>query len=72
MNELAEGVSNVNFEDSCFEENWTKHYKSHGEPLNEELASFMKILAICHTIITETKNGVLQYNASSPDELALT
>ena len=32
----------------------------------------MNILAICHTIIPEKKNGVLHYNASSPDELALT
>jgi magnesium-transporting ATPase (P-type) len=32
----------------------------------------MNILAICHTIIPERKNGLLQYNASSPDELALT
>tara|TARA_B110000285_G_C14998805_1_gene550304 strand:- start:253 stop:381 length:129 start_codon:yes stop_codon:yes gene_type:complete len=32
----------------------------------------MNILAICHTIIPEKKNGALQYNASSPDELALT
>lgn len=32
----------------------------------------MNILAICHTIIVDTKNGFLQYNASSPDELALT
>jgi magnesium-transporting ATPase (P-type) len=28
-------------------------------------------LAICHTIIIENKNGKLNYNASSPDELAL-
>jgi phospholipid-transporting ATPase len=28
-------------------------------------------LALCHTIITERINGVLTYNASSPDELAL-
>ena len=32
----------------------------------------MNILAICHTIIPEIKNDVLNYNASSPDELALT
>jgi magnesium-transporting ATPase (P-type) len=32
----------------------------------------MIILAICHTIIIEEKNGTLVYNASSPDELALT
>jgi magnesium-transporting ATPase (P-type) len=29
-------------------------------------------LAICHTIIVEEKNNTLIYNASSPDELALT
>ena len=32
----------------------------------------INILAICQTIIVEKKNGKLQYNASSPDELALT
>lgn len=31
----------------------------------------MNILAICHTIIVEKKNDILYYNASSPDELAL-
>lgn len=29
-------------------------------------------MAICHTIIVEEKNGAMFYNASSPDELALT
>lgn len=28
-------------------------------------------LALCHTIITERVDGQVQYNASSPDELAL-
>ena len=27
---------------------------------------------MCHTIIVENKDGEIQYNASSPDELALT
>jgi len=36
------------------------------------LKDFINILAICHTIIIERKDGVIQYNASSPDELALT
>ena len=32
----------------------------------------MKVLALCHTvIIEELDNGELQYNAASPDELAL-
>jgi len=29
-------------------------------------------LAICHTIIIQRKDDVIDYNASSPDELALT
>ena len=28
-------------------------------------------LAICHTVLTEEKDGEIIYNASSPDELAL-
>ena len=32
----------------------------------------MLILALCHTIIVEEKDGTIVYNASSPDELALT
>mmetsp|Transcript_16189 Transcript_16189/g.13761 ORF Transcript_16189/g.13761 Transcript_16189/m.13761 type:complete len:116 (-) Transcript_16189:2234-2581(-) len=31
----------------------------------------MILLASCHSIIVEEKNGKLKYNASSPDELAL-
>jgi phospholipid-translocating ATPase len=33
---------------------------------------YMLILALCHTIIVEEKDGIINYNASSPDELALT
>lgn len=36
------------------------------------MEDFIRILAICHTIIVDQRNGVLTYNASSPDELALT
>ena len=28
-------------------------------------------MAVCHTVVAELKNGKIQYNASSPDELAL-
>jgi phospholipid-transporting ATPase len=31
----------------------------------------LKLLALCHTIITEKQENELIYNASSPDELAL-
>lgn len=32
---------------------------------------FLTLLAVCHTVIPEIKNGNLQYQASSPDEAAL-
>jgi magnesium-transporting ATPase (P-type) len=31
----------------------------------------MELLAVCHTVIVEEKDGQIIYNASSPDELAL-
>lgn len=43
-----------------------------GHAENPYLEDFIKILALAHTIIAEMKNDVLYYNASSPDELALT
>jgi phospholipid-transporting ATPase len=39
---------------------------------NPYLEDFINNLAICHTLVAEKKNDVLVYNASSPDELALT
>jgi phospholipid-transporting ATPase len=32
---------------------------------------FLTLLAVCHTVIPEVKDGKLQYQASSPDEAAL-
>lgn len=32
---------------------------------------FLTLLAVCHTVIPEMKDGKLQYQASSPDEAAL-
>jgi len=42
------------------------------EPSVDKLNDYMLILALCHTIIVEEKDGTIVYNASSPDELALT
>ena len=37
------------------------------------LDKVINILAVCHTIVPNVSNdGILSYNASSPDELALT
>lgn len=60
------GVTNVNFQSPTFELDWGSATEQ-----GQKLLDFVNILAICHTIIVEKKNGVLFYNASSPDELAL-
>jgi phospholipid-transporting ATPase len=31
----------------------------------------LEILAVCHTVVIEERNGKVSFNASSPDELAL-
>lgn len=66
------GVTNVNFEDKIMTKHWNTSITETGESENPYLDRFMKILAICNTIIIDIKNGVHFYNASSPDELALT
>jgi len=56
-------VTNVNFRDKTF----FKALKGGDNAVDDYLMS----LAVCHTIITEVKDGQIIYNASSPDELAL-
>ena len=38
----------------------------------EDVHEFFRLLAICHTVMCEEKEGVLEYQAQSPDEAALT
>jgi phospholipid-translocating ATPase len=68
--EYAPEVTNINFECELFKTHWNAD--TIRSPVNPKLVDFMNILAICHTIIIDNKNGQIQYNASSPDELALT
>lgn len=65
---LQPGVTNVNFEDPIFWEEW----RDSSSDNYQNLSHFVNILAICHTIVVEDKDGIISYNASSPDELALT
>lgn len=60
-------VSNVNFDDNLF----YQHFKDKHSENYDYIEKVMLLLALCHTIIIENKNGKLNYNASSPDELAL-
>ena len=68
----ANGITNVNFQCPLFQRDWDDSIKENGAPAIEYLETMVRILAICHTIIVDEKNGTLVYNASSPDELALT
>nr|CAD7607049.1 unnamed protein product [Timema genevievae] len=38
---------------------------------DEDVHSFFRLLALCHTVMPEDKNGKLEYQAQSPDEAAL-
>ena len=69
-----QGITNVNFQDDRFWDIW----QGNKDPALED---FVRILAVCHTIIVDTEKNEdgseaegarLTYNASSPDELALT
>lgn len=38
---------------------------------NKEVHEFFRLLALCHTVMSEEKDGRLEYQAQSPDEAAL-
>ncbi len=65
--EDGDEISNVNFDDPQF----YQHFRDNRSENYTHIERVLLNLAICHTIIIENKNGKLNYNASSPDELAL-
>lgn len=62
-----EGITNVNFEDAKF----YAHIRNKNHSNSENIRKVLYTLAICHTVIAVEKKGKQEYNASSPDELAL-
>jgi magnesium-transporting ATPase (P-type) len=38
---------------------------------NKHVQEFFRLLALCHTVMSEEKDGKLEYQAQSPDEAAL-
>ena len=59
----------MNFKGQTF---WS-HWNNPKSDNYSYLEKVVNLLAVCHTIVASyTKDGQLQYNASSPDELALT
>ncbi|EAR92863.1 phospholipid-translocating P-type ATPase, flippase family protein (macronuclear) [Tetrahymena thermophila SB210] len=63
-------VTNVKFLDKkLFEDMQGK--KAMGSEQQQHLFTALKVLSACHTVITEKTSEGIEYNASSPDELAL-
>ena len=62
-----DAVTNVNFYDERFENDWNNVNSWNLQYLSQ----LINVLAICHTVIAHKRNGKIIYNASSPDELAL-
>ncbi|XP_059059545.1 LOW QUALITY PROTEIN: probable phospholipid-transporting ATPase IA [Achroia grisella] len=57
---------NEKLEDTLLYQNLNKNHPT--APIIEE---FLIMLAICHTVIPEQRNGKIEYQAASPDERAL-
>ena len=45
--------------------------ETNGQGQKEVVNEFLTLLAVCHTVIPEMRDGKLHYQASSPDEAAL-
>ncbi|CAD8170934.1 unnamed protein product [Paramecium octaurelia] len=60
-------VSNVDFRDRKLIE----AIQDRNHVMNEKVVECLMMIAICHTVISEQRDGKLIYNATSPDELAL-
>lgn len=74
--EITEVTASVDFSANVLYE---KKFKFYDQNLldevkegNEDVHEFFRLLAICHTVMCEEKDGTLEYQAQSPDEAALT
>ncbi|PSN42332.1 putative phospholipid-transporting ATPase IM [Blattella germanica] len=64
--------------DFSWNENFEPEFKFYDSTLldavkanNHDVHSFFRLLALCHTVMPEERNGKLEYQAQSPDEAAL-
>lgn len=74
--DITENTPSVDFSANPMYE---KNFKFYDQTLlnevnngNESVHEFFRLLAICHTVMSEEKDGNLEYQAQSPDEAALT
>ncbi|KAJ8673481.1 hypothetical protein QAD02_004743, partial [Eretmocerus hayati] len=73
--DLTESVPSVDF---SFHKDYEPDFKFYDQTLldavragDEQVHNFFRLLALCHTVMCEEKNGHLEYQAQSPDEAAL-
>uniref|UniRef100_A0A182Q512 Phospholipid-transporting ATPase n=1 Tax=Anopheles farauti TaxID=69004 RepID=A0A182Q512_9DIPT len=73
--ELSEVMESVDF---SFNPNYETEFRWYDQGLldavqadEEHTHNFFRLLALCHTVMAEEKNGKLDYQAQSPDEAAL-
>lgn len=72
MQDYKPGVTNVNFDDDEF----LAQLKDESHENHQNIKRYVECLGLCHTVINENKQtpegeDYVNYNASSPDELAL-
>lgn len=74
--EITEDMIPVDFSENPFFE---EDFRFYDQALLDDVKSgksdvheFFRVLAICHTVMCEEKDGRLEYQAQSPDEAALT
>ena len=74
--EINEDMIPVDFSENPVHEPEFKFYDQNLlDDVNEgkqDVQEFFRLLAICHTVMCEEKDGRLEYQAQSPDEAALT
>ncbi|RWS24531.1 phospholipid-transporting ATPase ID-like protein, partial [Leptotrombidium deliense] len=74
--EITEDIPHIDLSWNAFYESSFKFYDQTlaDDVLNgkEDVHEFFRVLALCHTVMCEEKDGNIEYQAQSPDEAALT
>ncbi|KAJ4451655.1 hypothetical protein ANN_03124, partial [Periplaneta americana] len=77
-NEVLEITENTPPLDFSWNDNYEPEFRFYDSSLmdavrgnSHDVHSFFRLLALCHTVMPEERNGKLEYQAQSPDEAAL-
>ncbi|KAL0270682.1 UNVERIFIED_CONTAM: hypothetical protein PYX00_008008 [Menopon gallinae] len=76
--EIIDNIENVPPLDFSFNKDYEPGFKFYDNQLlqdvlakNQDCYNFFRLLALCHTVMADERNGRLEYQAQSPDEGAL-